>query len=135
MEQWRKTKPPGSLPATEHPYHCTGSPEVWENWASFEEEFGDSDLDMNLVFRWDWEPAGGYCGHESDTLVIYMMHQRKGRMVCHEVRNMQDGDEPRVRKYLGQHWSKLREMWAPISSPSPLQNGCNSEQEPESGNT
>jgi hypothetical protein len=26
----------------------------FETWADFIEEFGDADMDFNLLFRWDW---------------------------------------------------------------------------------
>jgi hypothetical protein len=47
-----------------HPYYCNegnfyerGMHEVYDSWANFIADWGDTDPDMNLVFRWDWKRA------------------------------------------------------------------------------
>ena len=48
-----------------HPYYCNEGNYFaresccteYGSWADFMEEGGDSDFDMNLVFRWDWRGA------------------------------------------------------------------------------
>jgi hypothetical protein len=45
----------------DHPYYCTegnyysnGCHSTYDSWADFVEEANGWDLDMNLLFRWDW---------------------------------------------------------------------------------
>lgn len=47
----------------DHPYYCNegnyfsvGCGEHYNRWQDFIDEQGDNDLDMNLVFRFDWVP-------------------------------------------------------------------------------
>jgi hypothetical protein len=72
-----------------HPYYCNegnyfASESVeseYDSWAGFFEEEGDSDFDMNLVFRWDWrkaDPDEEHWGNKTDVLLIFWMGQRKG---------------------------------------------------------
>ena len=49
--------------AVEHPYYCSESnyysnkPSMtWETMTEFLDEFEGTDIDMNLVFRWDIKP-------------------------------------------------------------------------------
>jgi len=104
-----------------HPYCCAEgcyfAPDgrahtYWGSWAGFIEEFGDCDIDMNLVWRWDWDKPE--CG-EPETLRLFMMHQRKAFPVSHEIR-IEPEDEPAVRAYLERHWATLCEMWAEVKS-------------------
>ncbi len=72
-----------------HPYYCNEGnyfsgesvESEYGSWADFMEEEGDSDLDMNLVFRWDWheaDPEEKDWGNEEEELLIFWMGQRKG---------------------------------------------------------
>jgi hypothetical protein len=123
----------------DHPYYCSdqnfyvgsreqtwGSSMSYDSWAEFLEEMGEADLDLNLIFRWDWEkytPASyeeDYGeppeeGQSLSTLKLYYMYQRKGAFKPIEIRHMKDEDEPAVREFLKRRWDHLRVLWAPIS--------------------
>lgn len=117
-----------------HPYYCResnfhvgsreksfGSYQEWDSWAEFIEEYGKSDLDMNLVFRWDWkketepsewdEPDEWFPRNE---LWIFFMLQRKGcfRPLC--IKNMRDEDEPSVIEFLKPRLAHLIKLWEPL---------------------
>jgi len=112
----------GKLWGAEHPYHCSTAnyysnncEHSWESWAAFFEEFGDSDEDYNMVFRWDWDPAGPeWNGRETPELTIFMMHQRKGMFASHTVKNIKAEDEPKVREWLKARWDYMRRLWEPL---------------------
>lgn len=104
----------------DHPYYCAEanwySNEAYlryDSWAYFIEDWGDLDLDLNHVFRWDW--------HEPDEdnthgrLQIFVMLQRKGLFKPIDVFGVTPEDEPSVRAWLERHWDKIGEMWAPIA--------------------
>lgn len=117
----------------DHPYYCSDvnyfkseSHPRFRSWAEFIAEFGDSDPDMNLVFRWDWQPPykdGGselpiiWKGDENyrdSTLQVFFMGQRKGYFWCREVEVCR-ADEPDVRAWLQTRWEHMRKLWEPLS--------------------
>lgn len=84
----------------DHPYYCNegnylASPvrdaelncwQEYESWQDFHDDWGDTDPDLNLVFRWDWkawhlEWPEDYPDEEGRTerhqLLLYFMLQRK----------------------------------------------------------
>jgi|SRR5688572_1311494 len=107
----------------EHPYYCSETNyyknepiKTYASWKSFYEEMGDSDEDMNLVFRWDWitaEKAEDW-GEEGETLKLFFMGQRKGKFWCIKVR-ITPNDQEDARRWLQTRWITLLKMWAPIS--------------------
>lgn len=111
----------------DHPYYCnegnyyapgTDQPtEKYESWEDFIDAEGDSDFDMNLVFRWDWrkaDPDGEHWGNEVDTLLIFFMGQRKGLYRWVEI-EVKDADEPSVKEWLDKRWKYLALLWQGIS--------------------
>ncbi len=121
--RWRESAGSASLRGHGHPYHCNvgcyyaGSTSVteWFSWKSFSEEMGDANVDLNLVFRWDWAPAGEYYGLAAQQRNRSMMHQRKGQFHVHTI-YVDNVDEPAIRAWLEPHWKRLQEMWMPISA-------------------
>lgn len=110
-----------------HPYYCNegnfyargdDQPHMeYSSWASFLEEEGDNDFDMNLLFRWDWrkaDPKGEEWGNKTDVLMLFWMGQRKGLYRWTTV-NVTDADEPEVKKWLAARWAHLRKLWEGIS--------------------
>lgn len=103
----------------------------FKRWQDFEEAEGDADIDMNLVFRWDWSETredegtgSNYTGddyYRNGELAIFFVGQRKGlfRYATVEVCR---ADEPRVIAYLTPRLKHLMELWAPLSlQPTDLQ--------------
>ena len=111
----------------DHPYYCAdgcywgGSGETyqkWDSWAAFERAFTDMDVDLNIVWRWDWKGRRADPEWDSaDCLSLFMMLQRKAAPVSHDIA-IRDEDEPRVRLFLQKHWARLQEMWAPFHAGS-----------------
>lgn len=106
--------------AVDHPYYCSDSNyysnearTTWDTWGDFYSEFQDADLDMNLVFRWDVKE------NEDGTfyVMVFMMHQRKGRFVPHYIKSVDESDINDMVNYMSQHWGHLKKMWEPISMP------------------
>ena len=77
----------------DHEGHCEGlnfysnePPRRFKSWRDFAEEFGASDKDLNLVFRWGWregddwelEPYTGDDNYRSGELQVCFMGQGKG---------------------------------------------------------
>lgn len=128
----------------EHPYYCNQgnyySQECGSHhprWQDFLESEGDSDLNYNLLFRWDWEAprdedAPGspikWVGDENYRdciLLLFFMGQRKGlyRYVTVDVCR---ADEPAVRSFLQTRWDHLQMLWSPFVAgclPQPEQPG------------
>lgn len=132
----------------EHPYYCSEAEyhtgnfngENWgrydfDSWGDFYAEWGASDPDMNLVFRWDWhtkeqrekdsgwneytdedkaeEEALGYRPPDYDLLEIFFVLQRKGLFVPCHIR-VTDEDEPEVRAWLTERAKTISAIWKPI---------------------
>lgn len=122
-----------------HPYYCNDTNYLangslghgqhrYESWADFHEEWSleHTDMDYNLVFRWDWKKAdpddwdlaGEYGVPEElpgDTLHLYYMMQRKGFFqVC--LVQLTEDDEPAVREFLSAYADHMRKIWEPLLS-------------------
>jgi hypothetical protein len=111
--------------AIDHPYYCNEgnyysneAQSTFDTMADFLDEMGDSDVDMNLVFRWDVRtatdeydnPTGNYSAE------IFIMHQRKGRFWPMIIKKITEEEVGPFVDYLKKHWNRLNELWAPVSS-------------------
>lgn len=120
-----------SLRESDHPYYCTEGNyfvpgtrwgEVhaeYDSWTEFYEEWGSSDEDMNLVFRWDWKrpnPDDYDEGEElpPETLNVYWVLQRKA-ILRSTVCVVTAADEPAVRAWLAERAKTIAAIWAPIN--------------------
>jgi len=103
----------------EHPYYCAsgnffkvGYHSNYPTWGDFIATAGGWDLDMDLLFRWDWhKPDAGVMG----TLSLYFVRQRKGYNYSIDVQVHPD-EEPEVRTYLQARLDHLLAMWAPLTT-------------------
>lgn len=113
---------------SESNYYAPGNDQPFQHhksWAEFIDAEGDADLDMNLVFRWDWREgedwgAGEFTGdvnYRNGRLLIYFMGQRKGLYRWAEVEVCR-ADEPAVRAYLEPRLKHLMALWAPLTPAS-----------------
>lgn len=121
----------------DHPYYCNEGNYFardadchshYKSWPEFVAEQGDADLDMNLVFRFDWEPPRNYEDpdepiawqgdeyYRDSVLKLFYMGQRKGlfRWVTIEVCR---ADEQAVREWLQVRWDHMKKLWEPLSQP------------------
>lgn len=118
----------------DHPYYCNQGnyfaresvEDSYGTWAAFEQEYRDSDFDMNLVFRWDWEfelddeekpIVSDDPNYRDGTLLIFWMGQRKGLYRYSRV-SVCRADEPKVRAWLQPRLEHLMTLWEPLVSAS-----------------
>jgi len=122
----------------DHPYYCNegnyfSSESVCDEhktWASFFDGYKDADMDMNLVFRWDWRegddwgagPFTGDVNYRNGHLLIFWMGQRKGLYRYSRVEVCR-ADEPAVIEFLRPRWEHLKTLLEPLSSNAEL-TGC-----------
>lgn len=96
----------------------------YDSWADFAEGWGDTDPDLNLVYRWDWNrPDPDDWTYEiendpgfvmpGDTLHIYFMLQRKAKPHSIVIQ-ITEADEPAVRAWLTERAKTVRAIWSPI---------------------
>ena len=101
-----------------HHYYCNDSnfysndpAQFYDNWEDFYSEFGDADLDYNLVFRWDLKEkeAGEFY------LQIFFMLQRKGIFKPVWIDRVKEENLPEIISFLTPYWEKLNQLWQPLS--------------------
>lgn len=106
-----------------HPYRCNlgnyfctpGETETkYESWDAFEADAKYEDLDMNLIFRFDWELANDDTGLDHEELRLFYMGQRKG-VYRHVIIKIDRKDEPKVKKFLKKRWQHLKKLWTPFN--------------------
>lgn len=110
-----------------HPYYCNEGnyfasggqqPNMhYESWGEFLDEEGDSDMDYNLLFRWDWrppDPKGEQWDNEDHQLLLFWMGQRKGLYRWTTI-DVKPEDEEAVREFLNDRWDYLKSLWEGIS--------------------
>jgi hypothetical protein len=107
-----------------HPYSCSDTNYYvsgyenpphglfeYDSWESFAIEWGNSDPDLNLIFRWDWKKDVD--GYNEDQLWLFFILQRKGNYCpCKIV--IRDEDEPAVRDWLRERIKTIKAVWEPI---------------------
>lgn len=115
----------------DHPYYCSeGNYYVgglnygdvhtdYESWQDFIEDWGGTDADMNLVFRWDWNQADpdDYADGEElpgDKLQVFWVLQRKAILRSTEC-TVTAEDEPAVREWLTGRAKTITAIWEPIA--------------------
>lgn len=113
----------------DHPYYCNESNfysnechASYKTWASFFESEGDSDPDMNLLFRFDWREgedwgSGEYTGddyYRNGLLQLFWVGQRKGLFRCTEIEVCR-ADEPAVREWLQSRFDYFLKLWTPFA--------------------
>lgn len=118
----------------DHPYYCNES-NYYSNechakylrWQDFFAAQGDMDLDMNLLFRWDWkaprkdgefEQPIEWVGDENYrdcNLQLFFVGQRKGLFRCVGI-DVCRADEPAVRAWLLVRFEHLQKLWTPFQA-------------------
>jgi hypothetical protein len=120
-----------ALRGSQHPYYAAdgcyyapGGAEFphyeHESWDDFLAEMGTADLDMNLLYRWDWQipdPSDYEYDDEpaptTEHLALFYMQQRKARPVSHRI-VVTPEDEQRIAEWLAVRAERLRLLWAPL---------------------
>lgn len=113
----------------EHPYYCNQGNyfandcgQRFGSWGDFASAEGNADLDLNLVFRWDWEVRGDSDSkrdphpddnYRADKLLLFYMGQRKG-LYRYAVIEVCRADEPAVKAWLAVRWEHMKKLWGPF---------------------
>lgn len=106
-----------------HPYYCADenhltndAGQTFDSWEEFLAEYGDADLDWNLVFRFDWvRPGDGFDDVKTEALKIYFLQQRRGHFIPVRILGIKREDEPAIRAWLLERYQHLQSLWAPLS--------------------
>ena len=108
----------------EHDYYCSDSAHHnlgfetdYKNFKDFYNEMGNSDDDMNLVFRFDIKTRdeNEIVGDTSKYFMeIFMVHQRKGRFVPFFIENVYETDFELIKEYLERKYAKIQQIWSPF---------------------
>lgn len=118
-----------------HAYYCNegnyfsnDTVTEYRSWSEFVASEGDSDMDYNLVFRWDWklidDTGDGHVAHPEDDnyrgyrLSIFWMGQRKG-LFRTTITDVCRADEDAVITFLAPRWDHLQSLWAPLVASLP----------------
>lgn len=113
--------------AMEGNYYRNGEHEECATWADFLAGYGDLDLDMNLIYRWDWnvpdprdyfdEEGNLYDDEEpvpGESLSLFYMGQRKARCWSVRVTTVTRDQEPEIREWLTVRAEHMRKVWEPL---------------------
>lgn len=103
----------------EHDYYCSDSNyysnsagSKFDTWKEFYDEFYNSDIDMNLIFRFDIRKSDSGLYY----MEVFMIHQRKGIFAPILIRHIVESDMESIERLLSDHWEKLKSIWNPISN-------------------
>lgn len=102
----------------DHDYYCSDRnyysnepAQSYDDWESFYSAFRNTDLDLNLVFRWDLEKNDD----GEFYLEIFFMLQRKGIFKPVLIDSVKEENLPEIISFLTPHWEKLNQLWQPLS--------------------
>lgn len=109
-----------------HSYYCAEgnyfSNDMHSEFKSFQDflgEWSDMDLDMNMVYRWDWKEEGNETGestfngdvnYRNGRLLLFYMGQRKAKCWSVEVEVCR-ADEPAVIAFLKPRQEYMAALW------------------------
>lgn len=115
-----------------HPYYCATEcyftaqsiRTEYASWLEFIAAEGVDDLDLNFVFRWDWNlgedhslPIHPDPYYRDGELQIFFMNQRKGYHRVAEIKVCK-ADESSVREWLKGRWDHMKTVWEPFDHES-----------------
>lgn len=99
--------------SVDHDYYLSGGGESFNTWEDFYSEYGDADIDYNLIIRWDISKDGG---EEEFNMKVGIVHQRKGSLSVVDIDLVTEEDVPQIIEVLSKHWRHLNNnLWNPIS--------------------
>lgn len=113
-----------------HSYYCNegnyfsreSCESYYKSFADFLEEYGDCDMDYNLLFRWDWDEQddetgdqtfNGDVNYRNGKLKLFWMGQRKG-LYQWSIVEVCRADEPVIIEFLKPRMKHLFSLWYPL---------------------
>lgn len=105
----------------DHEFYCDagGSRFRYASWEEFYDEWGEGDVALDMVVRWDWW-RGDEDEYESvwfDEVNVTFLQGRRGRVVDARFRvDVEDRErvEPLFRAWLEPRWEFLKSEWEPF---------------------
>lgn len=101
----------------DHPnFEARQSFDSWNEFYEHATTTGLQDPELNLIYRWDWfspDPTDLEPGESPDTLLLYIMQQRKAVNYSCEIAVTRD-DEPAITTWLTERAKAVRSIWAPL---------------------
>lgn len=111
--------------AVDHSYFCSMQNAfnsqiglTFENWESFFKEWGEYDLDLALLFRWDIKERSD----EVDQLKfgkfymeLFLLKQKRGVFVPIYIRSVVEENVDEITTYLNTRYIHIHQLWQPIS--------------------
>lgn len=95
--------------ASENNFYSNDAKGVFDNWDAFYREFGEADIDMNLVYRWDIsEGKRGYY------MQVFIIQQRKGIYTPVFINSIEEKDVIQIIAFLKPHLEKIKAIWSPF---------------------
>lgn len=110
----------------DHSYYCNNanyySNEALQKYSSVEEfleEYKNSDMDYNLLFRWDWKPLSEFSGEDElgEVICLYFMQQRRGKFVpvlAPINPEAREEEEKVLYQFISERWAHLKDLWEPF---------------------
>jgi hypothetical protein len=109
-----------------HPYYCAegnfyraGMIDENQTLDDFIAKWSQYDMDMNLLFRWDWITNDEHPDDETmDELLFFWVMQRKGYSMSSVVKNVKRDDEhvQKLMEFLQPRYELLMTMWQPLET-------------------
>lgn len=104
-------------------YHESGMHETYNNWSTFMDDWGDVDLDMNRIHRFDaYDEADRDVRDGEFVVFIYRVFQRKGYCASQEVFVSKEREQE-VIDYLRPYFELEQKLWAPFATPTEVDDG------------
>lgn len=110
--------------AVDHSYYCNlgnyyknGVGEKYRSWSDFLADWEDSDMDYNLVFRWDVKPHDDEKTELGYYMEVFFILQRKGIYTFSVIDNVFDRDVKSIVEFLSPRYNHLMELWEPLLIP------------------
>lgn len=100
--------------ASDSNYYSNEAKVTYNNWYEFQEDYGEADIDMNLVFRWDIYKRDNDKGYWMQIIII---KQRKGVYTPIHINEVVEEDASQIIEFMKPHLEKILKIWQPISEP------------------
>jgi uncharacterized protein YydD (DUF2326 family) len=110
--------------SVDHPYYCSESNfysneanEEYETMTDFLEEYKDSEVDLNLIFRWDilQTTSNKNIGTGKYWAMVFMIKQRKGIFSPIIIKSINEKEAVLFEEVAKKHWDRLKDIWRPLS--------------------
>jgi len=113
--------------AVNHSYYCSDNNYLsntvgskYETGEEFLKDWGDMDIDYNLLFRWDVKVREEVYKEDDDFemgtywMELFFMLQRKGHFVPVYIENVYNDDVKSILEFLTPRMNYMKNLWEPL---------------------